>query len=475
MRAAEFTRRLGSGLAGIALVLTLAWLWRCLCLYPAHGWNEIRLAPTFMLAHGLSPYPGANGGPVTTWIYGPLPLLLQLPTVLASSAAGALLLSGFVNAAITVIAVSLAVVSFSRRQPMAGRMDALVGILACLALWPMTALEFAQADNAAVAVGLLSLLCLQHSTPTRRRLAALACAAAIACKQTLLGLALAECVYLLQRENLRAAIRHGLWISILTALLLGGAALAFGPAGFGYNLFSLPSRLPWASSLSGRLAEFWPYLAVHVGIPLAVAIGLGRRIWRKDSPWLLPFCAWAATLPPDLAALLKTGGSINSLHGWLLFLPPAVALCLAAGRSTAAVRTGLAGIAAIVLALRLFLLTPPIWRPLEGHLREGDFLARNLSGEVYFPWHPLLTFYADRRFDHVEDGLFIRRLAGAPVSGDALSAHLPPRFHVVAFLRSEMDWGIARELIPRGAQQTSLGNWTIYSWVVPEPSPQAPK
>ncbi|HVT73981.1 MAG TPA: hypothetical protein VHD61_12665 [Lacunisphaera sp.] len=475
MRAAEPTPRIGAFMAGIALVLALAWLWRCLCLYPAHGWNEIRLAPTFMLAHGLSPYPGENGGPATTWIYGPLPLLLQLPAVLASSAAGALMLSGLINAAVIVAAAGIAVVSFSRHQGNASRMDAFAGIVFCLALWPVTAFEFTQADNAAVAAGLLSLACLQDSTPGRRRLAALACAAAMACKQTLLGLALAECVYLLHRENLRAAIRHGLWILVLTSLLLGGAALAFGASAFGHVLFSLPSRLPWAASIPGRLAEFWPYLAVHVGIPLALALGLGSRLWRKDSPWLLPFCAWAAALPLDLAALLKTGGSINSLHGWLLFLPPATAIALAAARHAALGRTLLVTATTVILTLRLFSFTPPVWRPLQGQLGEGDFLARQLPGEIYFPWHPLLTFFADRRFDHTEDGLFIRRLAGAPVSGQTLAAHLPPHFHAVAFLRSEMDWGIARELIPRGAQTATLGNWTIYSWVGTEPSAPFPK
>jgi hypothetical protein len=35
-----------------------------------------------------------------------------------------------------------------------------------------------------------------------------------------------------------------------------------------------------------------------------------------------------------------------------------------------------------------------------------------------------------------------------------------------------MDWGIARELIPRGAQQTTFGNWTVYSWAPEAPASQ---
>ncbi|HWA09848.1 MAG TPA: hypothetical protein VG838_10390 [Opitutaceae bacterium] len=470
MPVSETTRRFGSVVVLLALALAIAWLWRCLCLYPAHGWNEIRIVPAFMLAQGNSPYPGESG-PATTWIYGPLPLLLQLPATLARNATQALVVSGLINVLVTVAAVGIAVRSFSRRQPGAGGAAPLVAGLLCIALWPVTAFEFIQADNAAVAAGLVSLVCLQDPAPRRRRCAALMCAAAVACKQTLLGLALGECIYLFYREGLGAAVRHAVWIGTVTAVLLAGAALAFGPAALAYDLFVLPSRLPWASSLPRRLAEFWPYLAVHAGIPLAAAVVLGPRIWRKDSPWLLPFCAWAAAWPLDLAALLKTGGSINALHGWLFFLPPAAALALAGSRSSLPRQLGVPALIAALLMLRLFSFTPPIWRPLQSHLREGDFLARSLPGEIYFPWHPLLTFFADHRFDHAEDGLFIRRLAGIPVSGPALAAHLPPRFHAVAFLRGEADWGIARELVPASAQPKAFGNWTLYSWDLPAGSP----
>lgn len=457
-------------LMGVALALTAAWLWRCLCLFPAHGWNEIRLAPSFMWAHGVSPYPPAGVGPATTWIYGPLPVLLQLPATLAHDAAGALLVAGLINLAVILLAIGAVCIGWP--TPVAPNAGAgrLVACVACVALWPATSLEFMQPDNAAVAFGLLALLCLQKSPSVGARwLAAAGCAAAIACKQTLLGLALAECVYLAWRDGVRAGVAQGLRIGALAAAILIMAALTFGPAGFIFHLFTLPAGLPWAASLSARLIEFLPYLLVQAGVPLIVLGTLGSRVWQKDSPWLLPALAWATAWPLDLIALCKTGGSINSLHGALFFLPAAATLLVASAKPAPAWRFALTALVIAGLAVRLATSAPGTWRPLDQPLRQGEFLARSLPGEIYFPWHPLITFYAEGRFDHVEDGLFMLYLAGQPMAGAAATAHLPPRLHVVAFLHHEIDWGIARSLIPPGAQQTAFGAWDLSSWARPAP------
>jgi hypothetical protein len=457
-------------LMGVALALAGAWLWRCLCLFPAHGWNEIRLAPSFMWAHGVSPYPPAGSGPATTWIYGPLPLLLQLPATLAHDAASALLVAGSINLAVVLLAIAAVCAWWPAPFTALAGPSRLLAFVACVTLWPATSLEFMQPDNAAVAFGLLALLCLKKSESTGARwLAAASCAAAIACKQTLLGLALAECVYLAWRVGLRAGVEQGLRIVLLVFAVLGGAAIIFGPAGFVFHLLTLPAGLPWAASLSARLLEFTPYLLFQAGVPLILFGLLGARVWKKDSPWLLPALAWACAWPLDLVALFKTGGSINSLHGWLFFLPPAATLLAASARPTGAWRPAVIVLAAAGLVARLATGAPGTWRPLDQHLRQGEFLARSLPGEVYFPWHPLVTFYAEGRFDHVEDGLFMLYLAGQPVAGAAATAHLPPRMHVVALLHHEIDWGIARFLIPPGAQVSAFGAWDLSSWPTSKP------
>jgi hypothetical protein len=461
-------------LLGLAITAVGAWLWHCLCVFPAHGWNEIRLIPSFMLAHGVSPYPPAGTGPATTWIYGPVPLGLYLPAVLARDAAGALVIAGIVNAAIIVLAV-VAVCAWlpapRREDNRAGR---LVAALICVALWPVTDFTIMQADNAAVAFGLISLLGLAKSDATGNRwLAAASCAAALACKQTLVGLVLAQCVFLFVRNGIRAAFEQGLRVAVLCGAGLALAVHLFGAEELWFHLIVLPAKLPWTDSLAGRVAAFWPYLLVHTVLPLGGIAFLGRHVWRSNSPWLLPALACATAWPLDLIALFKTGGSINSLHAGLFFLPFAATILATQFKAPAAWRAALASLTLSVLAFRLVSAAPGRWRPLLDHVHQGEFLARKLPGEVYFPWHPLITYYADKRFDHVEDGLLIYRLAGQPVAGAAVAGYLPPQFHIVAFRKNEMDWGIARTLIPPGSQVSDFGAWTLYYWP-PGPAAAAP-
>ncbi len=458
-------------LVGIGLIGAVAWLWRCLCFFPSRGWNEIRLAPAFMWAHGLSPYPPVNGI-ATTWIYGPLPLFLQLPASLMPNAVGAMLAAGFLN--LTVILLGIATVC--AWLPVPGldltRPARLTAFLVCLAIWPATSLEFMQADNAAVAFGLLALLTLERSDSNCSRwLAAAGCAAAIACKQSLIGLAAAECIWVLVRQGQRASLAQMMRIGSIGVLFFALTAVFFGAEGVYYHLIALPALLPWAGSIGNRLTEFSPWLLVHLGLPLTVLTYLGRRTWRRDSPWLLPTLAWLTAWPLDLVALLKNGGSANSLHGLLFFLPFAAVLATVGGNHLVWRRTGLAIVSVGILAVRIATIDVGAWHPRTKHLREGEFLARNLPGEVYFPWHPLVTFYAGTQFYHVEDGWFMRYLAGQPVSGPVAYAGLPPKMHVVAFLRNEMDWGIARSLIPHGAHQTVFGEWILYSWTPPTTRP----
>jgi hypothetical protein len=205
-------------------------------------------------------------------------------------------------------------------------------------------------------------------------------------------------------------------------------------------------------------------LLAQAGLPFLLLLQLGRRAWHRDSPWLLPALTWVLAWPLDLGSLFKNGGSTNSLHAALLFLPAAATLLAAQMTTSRRWRMVLPALVIAAFALRLANTAPGRWRPLREHLRQGEFLARNLPGQIYFPWHPLVTFYAERRIDHVEDGLFIRYLAGLPVAGAAIAVYLPPQFHVVAYLHYETDWGIVRSLIPPGARQSNFGLWTIYSW-----------
>jgi hypothetical protein len=452
----------GRLLATVAIAVVAAWLWRNLCLFPAHGWNEVRLAPAFQWWYGGTPYPSPATGPATTWMYGPLPLLIVMPAVMASTAAGALTIAGLMNVAALAGAVLLTVARWPGSATATGATPRIVAAIAAVALWPAEAFRYFTADNIGIACGLVSLVCLARaSRPADRWLAAGACAAAILCKQTFVSLAVAQLVWLGWRQGWTEARRHARQLALCLGLPAAGFALVWGCEAPVFQVLVLPMRQPWVPDVAERLRAFGPELTLQLGLPAALLALLGRDALRRNSPWLLPVLAWAFAGPLDLAALLKQGGAANSLHGGLLLLPAAVALL--AQRVPPVRQTVLLAILALAAAgTGLARLAPGTWHPRTEHLRQGEALARQLPGEIYFPWHPLVSWFAERRIDDVEDGWFIRAAAGRPIGTTA--TRLPPRFHGIAFRRDEMDWGMARSLIPRGAQVDQFGLWEVHSW-----------
>jgi len=457
--------------AVLAVVLTAAWVWACFCLYPSHDWNAMRLAPSFMLRAGLSPYPGPTAGPVTTWIYGPVPILLQLPATLARGIVGALLTAGLINLAIALVPLWFAVKTYL--SPAAARSAWLWAGLLATAAWPATQLIFIQADNGAVAFGLLAGVALLSAGPrdTRRLwLGALALALTLWSKQTEIGPLLAALAYLLIRHGPRAAFDQAVRC-VAVGALLGVLLLPLcGAEGLLYNMFVLPRGFPWTDLVAKAVHPIYRnYFLAQCVLPTVIVIVAARRIFRRDSPFLLPGLMFIFSLPFNLAGFATIGGNINSLHGGL-YLLPAVAAALVARPGPRS--RGLPLVAVLVWS-GLLLLQCAAQRPLSfapdvTALRQAESLARQLPCEIYFPWNPLLTYYADGRIDHAEDGLLTRRVAGRPVPAAVLRQYLPPRFCVVAFHRLVND-GIVKSLIPADAQCAVFGEWILYSWPPPGP------
>jgi hypothetical protein len=461
-----------------AALAAAAWLWACWCLFPVKVWNDVRLVPTFALAHGQPLYPGETTGAVGTWIYGPLPPLLLWPATWASTAARALLTAGALNLLLTVGAIAAVCAAWPAPtgRPLR-RADRLVAATLAIALWPGATFQFLQADNFTVALGLVgNLLLVRTRTNAGRWGAAALAVAGLACKQTSLGVPLAQIAWLGAVAGRGGALRHLGRCAILG--LAGGAAIvgAFGWERIRLNLFVLPSALPWTDEPFHRLLGLAPELSIHLLAPALVLLFCRRAVWARESPLLLPSLAWLCTLPPGLLSLMKIGGTINSLQGFTLWLPAALLVGLAAARSARRASWLLAGGALAVVTIcgaRLARLPTLPWRPLVDHYRQADYLAQTFRGEIWFPWNPLVTVYSENRFDHGEDGLYVRFLAGHAITQNHARAHLPPQLCVIALPRGAADWGIALSLLPAGARRTEFSLWTLYSWP-PGPAAAAP-
>ena len=466
--------KLDPALLVAAALATGAWLWVCWCLFPISVWNDVRLAPSLALLRGVNFYPPQDAGAVTTWMYGPLPAILWAPAVLASTAAGAVLAAGTINLVFNLIAIGATVALWPAELTRAQRLTA--GLLA-IVIWPFASFQYLQADNVAIALGLLANLALVRAhRPWHLWFAALLAVAPIACKQTSIGMAAAQLVWLAATLGRAAAGRHVLRCAVTG---LGLAAVVFGPLdwhGVLFNMVTVPGNLPWAPNPVGRAVDMSPELLVQIVIPVALMLVARRRIFARDSRLLLPTLAWLCTLPPSMAAFFKFGGTLNSLQGFSLWLPAALLWLgeAAATRPALARRiVALGAVATLVIAgARFQRLAAFPTAPATRHYDQAAQLAKEFPGQIWFPWNPLITAYSEGKFYHAEDGLYMRFLAHRALTPAHTFAGLPPRIQVIALPRGGTHWGVALALKPANAQTQDFAHWTLLSW--PEPL-SAPK
>ena len=450
---------LGAGLL-LGFMLYTQWAW-----FISQSWNDVRLAPAIALEQGLAIYPGP-AGPPHTWMYGPLPVWTLLPAALAHTPLAALSWAGVITALISVTAIVL--VGCFTPLPKADDRAWLrfTAITLTLALWPAHTLRFIQADNLAIALGLLSNLLLLRSTAPRAGWAAAALAGAgLLCKQTSVAVPLAQLVWFAWHHGWRGARDHALRLGTMTAGWWLLAAALEDPGAIGFNVFTLPGALPWAEAPWARLRDVAPDLALQLGLPLAAGLWLWRR--PVDPGARLLWLTWAIALPPGVAALFTYGGNINSLQGFPLWLPAGSLLLLAAlARRWRWERACSAGLVLASLVLAWSTWRSPAPDPALSRQRYDDALAlaRARPGEVWFPWAPLVTLYAEHHRTADEDGLAVRALAARPMARDALRPHLPARLSAIAVRRDTPLWGLAFELRPADHRVLLLGEWVIYDW-----------
>lgn len=420
---------------GAATGLTLFWLWCCWCGFPAIPWNDIRVAPAIALHQGLSAYSTATAGPITTWTYGPVPILLMWPAGLAATAAGALQAAGAIHIGIMVgvlvwVCFAWPVQPGANLDPGRRFMAALLCVL--LVRNPTSGYVVFCADSPGVALGLLSLLALARG---HRWAAAAMAATAAACKQTMVDIALAECLWLYVAVAPKEAAYHALRCMAAGLFVAIACIPLFGAAELWYSLVELPRRFPSVPPWP-RLGDHLPYLAGHVLLPGLVLAAGRRRIFRRESPFLLPALAFCCTLPLGFAGLFTVGGNVNSLHSFWLWFPPTLLLFLgAAPAAWFGVKTRL-GVALLLAALATGWIQSsglPA-RPNLRVYRDAAELTRLMPGRVWFPLHPVVTLYSDRRLYHDLDGLTVRKIVGEPVSDEHFRSFMPLRRQVCAML-----------------------------------------
>lgn len=459
----------------VAGALLAAWLWSRYCRFPSIPWNDMRLAPTIALAQGWPAYPTANAGTINTWMYGPLPLLFHWPATWASTAAGALLVAGALNLALTLVPLALVCFAWPAADPARdSRAARAVAFVLALAIWPELHYSLIFSDNLAVACGLIGQLLLIRAGNRRLFLwlAAFTGVASIGCKQIALGIPVAQIAWIAATAGGRAAGRHVLRCALAGAGLGLGFVFLFGWEGLWFTMAQTPGKFGWALDPAGRLAQAaWP-LAIHVGLPLVAMLSAWRIFTR--STLLLPALSWLCTLPLGLAGLMKLGGWMNSMHGFVLWLPAVLVTLLTAPwpdrRLKILAFTGALAATAIT-AGRLLNERDLPFRPKVEDYAEAARIAARFPRAIWFPVHPLVTLYSDHRYYHDEDGLYVRLMGKNWPSNEHAAAQLPPAMRAMAFRSDWTDWGIARRMLPPGSPAIPSGNWIVHSGTAEAPKP----
>lgn len=456
-----------------AVLLALLWLWINFCRFPDSSWNDIRLVPVFMAAAGESVYTLPGQGVITTWMYGPVPLWLWSPAWFGADPLSALLIADGVNLALTLIAIGLTCAFWP--VPGASGRQRWLTFAFVIALWPDHAFRFLQADNIAIAFGLMANLLLVSGTSKhqgRRAWLAAGCTVlALGCKQNTLGLLLAQWLWLTWRFDWKTSLSYLTKVLLAGGLLAGIAIAQFGYHELWYGTVGIASALPWSDDPWGRLLTLAPILAVQWGLPLLAMGYLGRKLGEAAHPLALPLLACWGSLPLGLIGLLSTGGSINNLQG-LHFLAPALVLwaIIALPLKLRRHQPLLTSVAvAIIICARIMTADRTPWLPAGQMVQQAVALQKSLPHQIWLPWNPLVSYFGDHRFYHAEDGLYVRFITGHMVSVQQAKAHLPRDFHAMAFPNPQWQWGVAAKLAPADHQTRRLGSWQILWW--PPPSP----
>ena len=441
-----FRAGLGLGVAG-----WFALVWSALCTVPGVPWNAARLAPSFALARGLPIYALRDSGAQLGWFYGPVFPLWYLPVAFTDHPTLAVVLAGVVNL-VTMLAPFALVLRAAgvARGCFLAAATLVAGLLLAADGTTHAGYYFVHVDIVCVALGAAACVALHRATTDGRsrwlQLAALGAVLAFWTKVLALPLFLGMGLWL-WREGHRRLIRPFLfWCLVYGGLVSLGVFACFGAPEVLFDVWYVFARNPWAGGAV--------LLVKNVGEVIWLAwvwLALGFWAWwdRRTLPRtplpepaaaLARLLLWAAAcqVPLGLAATLKVGASLNSLHAvWYLLLAAMIFFChrwtrpaVSAGSLRPAVVFALAMLAAVVMAGRHTVMFGGVWTPYRG---QDELLAEAKAhrGEIYFPGNPLVTLISERRIYPLDDALFCLWRSGLEPPVEAIWAAVPARAFLV--------------------------------------------
>ncbi len=419
--------RLGMGLAMLGLAPLL---WCVLCTAASSGfpWNAARLAPSFALAYGLPIYALRDSGQQLGWIYGPGFVIWNLPATLFQSPTYALFLAAVWNVLTWLVPFGLILRAAGVVNGwMVFASAAYCGVLVLGSSATNYMFSFVHVDALCVGAGLVACLALHRAaTEGNARWLHLAAAGAVASfwtKQTAIMLVPAMFAWLWQEGHRRMWWPLFFWCVVYAAASTLVFFIYFGAPEILFNLWLVNVRKPWRGGpvfLAAELGRM--FFATWAWLPLAVLVGWLRRTTDEprapfEAGALVRLLLWCAVtqLPLGIAAALKDGGGLNSLHSLhylqlvLLIFTFHALTRRRRGKTHRWLVPGCLWLAAVAVPLgnAAVYVSDPGFRWTFSHRQELLVkLAREQPGRFYFPWNPLATLIAEHKIQPLDDALY---------------------------------------------------------------------
>jgi hypothetical protein len=423
---------------------------------PLDLWNDVRLARTFAIYHGVALYPSADTtGPIIGALHMPVSHLLFGPAVLAPSPTSAIFVACIIAVALVLLPL-IWLFCFPGLVRPRNLHTALFALTACGfliitggtfggAAFKMVHTDAAALGFAAVAAGLLY----AARTPLSWRcllLSAFCATLSIGAKQTMAPLVVALCLFLLVADGLRATLRY------LLCLIGSGLAFAafcfvlFRPArDFLFNTVTLathrPGRGPGFSEFDALKESLTPALPCALCIAAFVILWLFRHRSAKafrglfsEHRWLVFPIVGLLLAPATIKARMTIGGAENhtAILSFFFFVGIGLALLRYMNQDAVASHSLAAKmLAGLIIAFSIPGILDQIHSTVAKLHNQPNYEAvveryqRHHSETTYFPCAPLVTFYREHRFYHGDTMLADREDGGWPISAAQFVSGIP--------------------------------------------------
>lgn len=428
---------------------SLALLWSALCTVPGLQWNPPRLAPSYALAEGLNIYATRASGAHLGWFYGPVFALWGVPAAWVPQITWSFAVWALLNY-LAIFLPAWLVLRDAAGDARTGLQGLVLYAVLLLANVITQSLVFTiHVDGLCVGLGTLAGWSLHRAVAGRGlrylHLAAIFLVLAVWTKQVAVSLVPGVFLWLWWSRQTRLMQPLFLWLVVYAGIVTAGFFLWFGGEELLFNLWLVHAQNPrkgggpllGAEMLRlGWTAGVWWLAAALLLLPPRTRPA-GREAAGTAFLRLLG-CLVLSHLPLGLAAMLKAGGGLNSLHSLnylVLLLALWLMLRLQSGetpgrpeRGPVAPAWALAAVVVAGLGAAFYHADRQnaCWLPYRGQ-EKLLALARTKAGQVYFPWNPLLTLVTDKKIYPFDDALYCLDLARLGLPLAAVRAAVPPK------------------------------------------------